>query len=427
MAARSRSFTRSCAHASGPVDAVALPLALYVHLPWCVRKCPYCDFNSHALHAAVDRRRYAQALVRDFERELPQLAGRPLESVFFGGGTPSLFTPDEIGRLIESFAARHPLARDAEITLEANPGTIERGRFAEYRGAGVNRVSLGAQSFTARALERLGRIHSPAETHRAVEELNAAGLTNFNLDLMYALPEQTLAEAIADVESACALEPAHLSHYQLTLEPGTVFHARPPRLPDEDLAWQMQLECQAALARAGYAQYEVSAYARPGAECRHNLNYWRFGDYVGVGAGAHGKITVALPDAVWRTAKPRSPREYEARPDPGAATAGQAGPGDAASGEAAFGDSDFGERRIVPRRDLPFEFMLNALRLNRGFYASEFEKRTGLPMAEVRGTLEQVAERGLVEPGEGAESGEQWRPTALGRRFLNDLQAAFLA
>lgn len=386
---------------------MALPLALYVHLPWCVRKCPYCDFNSHALHAGVDRRRYAEALVRDFERELPELGGRPLESVFFGGGTPSLFAPEDIAWLLEAFAARHPLAADAEITLEANPGTLERGRFAEYRHAGINRVSLGAQSFAPRALEQLGRIHSPADTQRAALELHAAGLSNFNLDLMYALPEQTLAEAIEDVRRACALAPAHLSHYQLTLEPGTAFHARPPPLPDEELAWQMQRECQEAIAAAGYEQYEISAYARPGSECRHNLNYWHFGDYLGVGAGAHGKLSGALPEGVMRTAKPRSPRDYERQ------LASTAAP--------------IGERRMVPRGDLAFEFMLNALRLNRGFTVPEFEERTGLGSASLRPTLERLAGRGLLVQGYGGiPPVESWRPTELGRRFLNDVQAAFL-
>ncbi|MGP0086790.1 MAG: radical SAM family heme chaperone HemW, partial [Steroidobacteraceae bacterium] len=254
-------------------------------MPWCVRKCPYCDFNSHQLKSKHPDRAYIDALIDDFERELPLVEGRSIETVFFGGGTPSLFAPEEIARLLRSLRQRIEFAADAEITLEANPGTIERGRFAGYRDAGINRVSLGAQTFSPRALERLGRIHSPDDTLRAVDELRTAEIDNFNLDLMYALPLQTLEEAVADVAAACALGPRHISHYQLTLEPGTVFHARPPPLPDEDLAWNMLNECQRVLGSAGFEHYEVSAYAQRGARCRHNLNYWLFGDYLGLGAG----------------------------------------------------------------------------------------------------------------------------------------------
>jgi len=243
-------------------------LALYVHMPWCVRKCPYCDFNSHQLKAAQPDAAYLEALIRDLDAELPLVEGRRIDTVFFGGGTPSLFLPEQFARFLAAVRERIAVADDVEVTLEANPGTIERGRFAGYREAGINRVSLGAQSFAPRALERLGRIHTPEDTHRAVEELRAAGILNFNLDLMYALPEQTLDEAIVDVRTACALGPTHLSYYQLTLEPGTVFHARPPPLPDDEAAWRIQADGQALLAEAGYAQYEVSAYARPGFRCR---------------------------------------------------------------------------------------------------------------------------------------------------------------
>ncbi len=268
------------------------PLSLYVHFPWCVRKCPYCDFNSYALNGELAEEAYLRRLERDIEAQSVEVAGRTVHSVFFGGGTPSLFSPQAMGRVLE-LARRHlTLRADAEITLEANPGTIERGAFQEYRAAGITRVSLGAQSFDARALAALGRIHSPAETRRAAEELHAAGLGNFNLDLMYALPGQERSGALRDVRDALALAPAHLSHYQLTLEPGTVFAAQPPPLPDEDAAADMLAACAAELARAGYEQYEVSAYARAGMQCRHNLNYWSFGDYLGVGAGAHGKLTV---------------------------------------------------------------------------------------------------------------------------------------
>jgi oxygen-independent coproporphyrinogen-3 oxidase len=380
----------------------APPLALYVHMPWCVRKCPYCDFNSHQLKSRQPPGEYIDALIEDFDAEASILGARVIETVFFGGGTPSLFAPAEIARLLAALRERATFAPDAEVTLEANPGTIERGRFEGYRDAGVTRVSLGAQSFAARSLERLGRIHGPDDTHRAVEELRAAGLRNFNLDLMYALPEQTLEEALDDVRIACDLGPAHISHYQLTLEPGTVFHARPPPLPDEDTALEMQNHSQELLAARGFEQYEVSAYARPGARCRHNLNYWRFGDYVGIGAGAHGKITLELPDRILRTEKPRQPREFLSCLENRAGAA-------------------VGTRRAVPRVELPFEFMLNALRLNEGFDLGEFVARTGLTPAAVEPGLRAARARGLAE-----STGSGWRATALGRRFLNDLQASFL-
>jgi len=387
----------------------SIPLALYVHMPWCVRKCPYCDFNSHQLKSARPDGTYIHALLRDFERELPRIGQRRIDSVFFGGGTPSLFTPEDFAHFLTSIRRRADLAEDAEITMEANPGTIERGAFAGYRQAGVNRVSLGAQTFNARLLERLGRIHSAEETERAVEELRSARIENFNLDLMYALPEQTLDEACSDVRAACALNPTHLSYYQLTLEAGTVFHSRPPPLPDEDTAWRMQNAGQLLLAQAGFEQYEVSAYARYGARCRHNLNYWSFGDYVGIGAGAHGKVSRSVaPDMtgglqVLRTLKPKQPKEYQEHAARGAALA-------------------VGECNAVAARDLPFEFMLNALRLNEGFDQQLFEQRTGLPMSSVLPRLHEAQTRGLLEPRPGG-----WRPTELGRRFLNDLQAAFLA
>jgi oxygen-independent coproporphyrinogen-3 oxidase len=377
-------------------------LALYVHLPWCVRKCPYCDFNSHQLGAVRPDRKYFDTLIRDFEAELPLVRERRIDTVFFGGGTPSLFAPEDFAWLLAALKQRIAFADDAEITLEANPGTIERGRFSGYRDAGINRVSLGAQTFDPAALERLGRIHSAADTHRAVEELHAAGLDNFNLDLMYALPGQTLAAALADVRTACALEPAHISHYQLTLEPGTVFHARPPPLPDDESAWQMQCESQALLAAAGYRQYEVSAYAREGHRCRHNLNYWQFGDYLGVGAGAHGKLTLSLPDGILRTAKPKQPRDFEQR--------------------VAASRAPAGERHRIPQGDLPFEFMLNALRLNEGFTNQRFECSTGLEVGAFRVAMQHAQIRGLIDP-----TAVGWKPTDLGRRFLNDLQESFLA
>jgi putative oxygen-independent coproporphyrinogen III oxidase len=375
-------------------------LALYVHMPWCVRKCPYCDFNSHQLKSAAPDSAYIDALIRDFDLELPSVSGRRIDTVFFGGGTPSLFQPEDFSRLLGAFRQRIAFAEDVEITLEANPGTIERGRFAGYRDAGINRVSLGAQTFAPRALEALGRIHSADDTHRAVAELRAAKLDDFNLDLMYALPQQTPEEALEDVRIACALEPAHISYYQLTLEPGTVFHARPPRLPDEDAAWRIQTAGQKLLADAGYVQYEVSAYARPGKRCRHNLNYWLFGDYLGIGAGAHGKLSVELPQRILRTVKPKQPREYLEQ----------------------IRRAGSGESSPIAAADLPFEFMLNALRLNEGFTVRDFRRQTGLEMASVERKLAEGEARGLL-----VRRADGWHPSELGRRFLNDLQLSFLA
>jgi oxygen-independent coproporphyrinogen-3 oxidase len=379
------------------------PVALYVHLPWCVRKCPYCDFNSHQLKSARPDGAYIDALVGDFVAELPFIAERRVETVFFGGGTPSLFPPEEFARLLDALRQRIAFANDAEITLEANPGTIERGRFAGYREAGINRVSLGAQTFSQPALEQLGRIHTAEDTHRAVAELRAAGIDNFNLDLMYALPGQRLEAALADVRAACELGPTHVSYYQLTLEPGTVFHARPPAMPDDEAAWRIQAQGHAVLAAAGYVQYEVSAFARAGFQCRHNLNYWLFGDYVGLGAGAHGKLSLELPGRVLRTEKPKQPRAFQ-------------------EAVALCRDAVVGERRWVAPAELPFEFMLNALRLNEGFSNRCFESRTGLPAEVFAGAMQESVRRGLVHA-----TAVGWKPTELGRRFLNDLQAAFLA
>jgi oxygen-independent coproporphyrinogen-3 oxidase len=373
------------------------PLALYVHFPWCVRKCPYCDFNSYTLSDKLPQERYLEALERDMQAQAADVAERPVISVFFGGGTPSLFSPDAIHRVLESARASFTLAADAEVTLEANPGTIERGRFEEYRAAGVNRVSLGAQSFDAARLKTLGRIHSPGDTRRAAEELHASGLTNFNLDLMYALPGQDAAGALNDLNQALALAPAHISHYQLTIEPGTVFSASPPVLPADDTADEILAVCQERLAGSGFSHYEISAYARAGHECRHNLNYWTFGDYLGVGAGAHGKLTFTAQSAVVRTTQLREPRRYLAAA-PAAIT-----------------------RKSVAALELPFEFMLNALRLVRGFEECIFAAHTGLDWERIAAQMNELVARGLVE-----HDGIHWRPTALGRRFLNDLLVGFL-
>jgi putative oxygen-independent coproporphyrinogen III oxidase len=379
------------------------PLSLYVHFPWCVRKCPYCDFNSHALHGALPEADYVAALLRDVTLQSHAIQGRALQSIFLGGGTPSLFSPAALARLLDAVRQQLALAADVEVTLEANPGTIERGRFADYRSAGITRVSLGAQSFDSAQLQRLGRIHTGADTERAVAELHAAGLSNFNLDLMYGLPQQTPTAALADIERALALQPAHISHYQLTLEPGTVFAGRPPAgMPDTDCSADMQLACQQRLADAGYPQYEVSAYAPASARCRHNLNYWQFGDYLGIGAGAHGKCSRLEQGRllIERSVQPREPRRYLASL---AAARPQL------------------TTQAVPGAELPFEFLLNALRLNAGFEQCEFEQRTGLAFALVADGLGRAQRRGLMR-----SCGTRWSASAQGLNFLNDLLADFL-
>jgi len=377
------------------------PLALYVHMPWCVRKCPYCDFNSHAAPEHVPQAQYIDTLLQDLQSDLPAVQQRSITSIFFGGGTPSLFEPEQIGRLLEGVRREIAFADDVEITLEANPGTIEHGRFSGYRDAGINRVSLGAQTFNAEQLRLLGRIHSEHDIARAVDELRQAGIDNFNLDLMYGLPAQTLAQALHDVESALALQPAHISHYQLTLEPGTVFYHRPPPLPDPDDSWDMQIECQALLAARGFEQYEVSAYARSGRRSRHNLNYWRFGDYIGIGAGAHGKVTMLDgANAIIRTTRVKQPREFMLR----------------------SADRRVIEVREVEAAELPFEFMLNALRLVDGFSEREFEAHTGLPFETMAETISRARQKGWLEQ----DAPARWRPTETGQRFLNDLQELFL-
>jgi putative oxygen-independent coproporphyrinogen III oxidase len=383
--------------------AAAPQLSLYLHFPWCVQKCPYCDFNSHTLRETLPEDGYVEALLADLAAQAPRVAGREVASLFLGGGTPSLFSPKALDNLFRGTRRLLTVAVDAEVTLEANPATVERGRFAEYRAIGVNRVSLGAQSFDAGTLKVLGRIHQPADVLRAAEELHASGLQNFNLDLMYGLPHQTLAGALADVTSALALAPAHLSHYQLTLEPGTLFAAQPPPLPDDDLAWAMQIECQALLAAHGFGQYEVSAYASAAhRQCRHNLNYWNYGDYLGVGAGAHGKLTRVDAQStsglqIERSTHLREPRRYLA--------SASAGP----------------QWRQVPGADLPFEFMMNALRLAEGFTLDLLVARTGLPPAAFVPALTGLAAEGLLESRAGA-----WRASSRGFQFLNDVVARFL-
>ena len=378
----------------GEVRLTALPpLALYVHIPWCVRKCPYCDFNSHERPGALPEKEYVACLMRDIEQLLPAVWGRRVVSVFIGGGTPSLFSPESIDALLSGARARLTLEPEAEITLEANPGAVEAARFRGFREAGVNRISIGVQSFDDRMLAALGRIHSSAEAVRAIEAA-AACFDNVNIDLMYALPGQSAAMARADLERALGFSIPHVSAYQLTIEPNTVFWSRPPALPEHDAAADMQLAVEDLLGAAGYEHYETSAFARPGRRCRHNMNYWQFGDYLGVGAGAHGKVS--FPDRVTRHARAKQPAEYMKA------------------------DAKVEESVVAPR-ELPFEFMLNALRLVEGFPSALFAERTGLPITVVERELEAAEAKGLLE-----RDWKRIRPTVRGRRFLNELLQSFL-
>ncbi|MCD4866295.1 radical SAM family heme chaperone HemW [Pseudomonas sp. PLB05] len=379
-------------------DTFALPpLALYVHIPWCVRKCPYCDFNSHAAGPTLPETEYVDALLADLDQDLIHVHGRPLTSIFFGGGTPSLFSAQALGRLLDGVARRLSFAPDIEITLEANPGTFEQAKFVAYRGLGINRLSIGIQSFQDAKLKALGRIHGREEAIRAADRARAAGFDNFNLDLMHGLPEQSVADALGDLEQAIALAPTHLSWYQLTMEPNTVFWSQPPELPEDDTLWDIQEAGQARLAAAGYQQYETSAYAQPGRQARHNLNYWGFGDFLGIGAGAHAKLSA--PDGtLLRTWKTRLPKDYL---DP--AKAFQAG-----------------AKALAPA-DLPFDFMMNALRLVDGVPAAWYPQRTGQSLDSLAPALTAARQAGLL-----AEDAQRLRPTARGQLFLNDLLQSFL-
>jgi len=373
------------------------PLALYVHIPWCVKKCPYCDFNSHQARETIPEKAYVDALVSDLEQSLPEVWGRRVTSVFFGGGTPSLFSAASIEALISAFRARLALSPDCEITLEANPGTFEAEKFRSYRQAGVTRLSIGVQSFDAKHLRSLGRIHDDLEARRAIA-IAREHFDNVNLDLMYALPGQSPAEARSEAQEAIAAGVAHLSFYHLTIEPNTHFHRHPPALPDEDASAAMQDAIGAALEQGGYVHYETSAWAKPGRECRHNLNYWRFGDYLGIGAGAHSKLSFA--DRVTRSARWKQPKEYLER---------------VAQGRPAQ------ESHEVGRDDLVFEFMMNALRLIDGFPPGLLAERTGLQIALAEKPLREAEARGLL-----VRDRERIAPSALGQRFLNDLLQLFL-
>jgi oxygen-independent coproporphyrinogen-3 oxidase len=373
------------------------PLALYIHVPWCLRKCPYCDFNSHEARGEVPERQYVDAVIADLEAAVPGVWGRRVHAIFVGGGTPSLFSPEAIDRLLTAARTLLPVEADAEVTLEANPGTFEQAKFRAFREAGVNRLSVGIQSFDDARLAAIGRVHGGEEARRAAR-IAVETFARVNLDLMYALPGQDADSALADLDEALAFGPEHLSAYHLTIEPNTLFHRYPPALPDDDTAAAIEDAIEARLARAGYEHYETSAYARPGARSRHNLNYWRFGDYLGVGAGAHGKLS--HPERIVREVRYRQPKAYQ----------------DAAAGGNAIQSS-----HEVSAADLPFEFAMNALRLADGFALTLFTERTGLPATALEAPLARAESLGLVE-----RDAFSVRPTPRGRRFLNDLLGLFL-
>ena len=378
-----------------------IPLSLYIHYPWCVRKCPYCDFNSHTSPDAIPEQAYLDALLADLERHLPQVWGRRIESVFIGGGTPSLISPDGLDGLLTALRARLPLRPNGEITLEANPGTLDQGRFTAYREAGVNRLSIGVQSFAEAQLQALGRIHDGRQARAAITAAQQAGFTHINLDLMFGLPGQDPAGAESDLAEAIASEVSHISWYQLTIEPNTAFAHRPPVLPDEDRLWAIQQHGEALLAGAGLIQYETSAYARDGQQCRHNLNYWRFGDYLGIGAGAHGKLSDVASQRVTRHWKQRHPEQYiRAANSAEGAVAGE---------------------QALSQADLLLEFMMNALRLHQGFTVAQFESHTGLPISAAQTGLGEATGLELIEQGN-----DQIRPTARGRTHLNRLLQCFM-
>jgi oxygen-independent coproporphyrinogen-3 oxidase len=376
------------------------PLSLYVHMPWCVRKCPYCDFNSHTAPDTLPAEEYIHALVADLEQDLPLVWGRPVQSVYFGGGTPSLFSANHIATFLSAARARLDLRPDVEVTLEANPGTIERDSFPAYAEAGINRVSLGVQSFDDGLLESIGRIHGRKEIEQSLKSLNAAGISNFNIDLMFALPGQSAAQSRRDLELAIDAGPVHISFYQLTIEPNTAFAAQPPGLPEDDVAWDMQQTGADMLEAKGYGQYEISAYAQSEMQSRHNMNYWRYGDFLAIGAGAHGKITTAADGQVQRYAKHRHPRRYMLGQKSGDWRA---------------------ETRILSDEELVFEFFLNQLRLKQGVVVDDFSARTGLPWSAVNANVQNAVVKGFLEIGN-----KRLIPTELGWRFVNDIQQMFL-
>ncbi|WP_224652766.1 radical SAM family heme chaperone HemW [Pectobacterium versatile] len=371
------------------------PLSLYIHIPWCVQKCPYCDFNSHALKGDVPHQEYVDHLLADLDADLPLASGRELHSIFIGGGTPSLLSAEAMQALLDGVRARIPLTPDAEITMEANPGTVEADRFSGYQRAGINRISIGVQSFDPQKLTRLGRIHGPDEARRAAHLATALGLRSFNLDLMHGLPDQSLDEALDDLRQAIALNPPHLSWYQLTIEPNTLFSSRPPTLPDDDALWDIYEQGHALLSAAGYQQYETSAYAKPGYQCQHNLNYWRFGDYLGIGCGAHGKLTFS-DGRILRTVKVRHPRGY-------------------------MQGTYLDKQHDVANDDRPFEFFMNRFRLLEAAPREDFTAYTGLEEHSIRPQLDQALAQGYL-----TETTTHWQITEHGKLFLNSLLELFL-
>ncbi|MDY4366758.1 radical SAM family heme chaperone HemW [Pectobacterium brasiliense] len=372
------------------------PLSLYIHIPWCVQKCPYCDFNSHALKGDVPHQEYVDHLLADLDTDLPLASGRELHSIFIGGGTPSLLSAEAMQALLDGVRARIPLTPDAEITMEANPGTVEADRFSGYQRAGINRISIGVQSFDPQKLTRLGRIHGPDEAKRAAHLATGLGLRSFNLDLMHGLPDQSLDEALDDLRQAIALNPPHLSWYQLTIEPNTLFSSRPPTLPDDDALWDIYEQGHALLSAAGYQQYETSAYAKPGYQCQHNLNYWRFGDYLGIGCGAHGKLTFS-DGRILRTVKVRHPRGY-------------------------MQGTYLDKQHDVANDDRPFEFFMNRFRLLETAPRADFTAYTGLEEHCIRPQLDQALAQGYL-----TETATHWQITEHGKLFLNSLLELFLA
>ncbi|MEQ6968900.1 radical SAM family heme chaperone HemW [Pectobacterium polaris] len=372
------------------------PLSLYIHIPWCVQKCPYCDFNSHALKGDVPHQEYVDHLLADLDADLPLASGRELHSIFIGGGTPSLLSAEAMQALLDGVRARIPLTADAEITMEANPGTVEADRFSGYQKAGINRISIGVQSFDPQKLTRLGRIHGPDEAKRAAHLATGLGLRSFNLDLMHGLPDQSLDEALDDLRQAIALNPPHLSWYQLTIEPNTLFSSRPPTLPDDDALWDIYEQGHALLSAAGYQQYETSAYAKPGYQCQHNLNYWRFGDYLGIGCGAHGKLTFS-DGRILRTVKVRHPRGY-------------------------MQGTYLDKQHDVANDDRPFEFFMNRFRLLEAAPREDFTAYTGLEEHSIRPQLDQALAQGYL-----TEIATHWQITEHGKLFLNSLLELFLA
>ena len=381
-------------------EPTAIPLSLYIHFPWCVRKCPYCDFNSHEAKGSIPERQYIDALLSDLDHALPDIWGRNIQSIFMGGGTPSLFSPECMDHLLAQLRARLNFSPQIEITMEANPGTAEQGKFSEFFAVGINRLSIGIQSFDNVQLQRLGRIHNRREAFRAVEIAHAAGFTNLNLDLMFGLPKQTHAEALADLQNAIDLEPTHLSHYQLTIEPNTFFYHQPPETPDDDQLFEMQQQCQTLLADRGYTQYEVSAYAQKNQQCLHNLNYWQFGDYLGLGAGAHSKLSRGQPLEIMRQWRVKNPQDYL---------------------DKVSTQQHLGGEQVLSTADLPVEFMLNALRLVHGFDKSVFCERTGLSLEQIATPLHQAIEAGLLEQDE-----QRLWPSSKGLHFLNELLQYFM-